>query len=552
MIMRTTLLRPLAVACLACLASLAFCSTLCRAAETTPETAAPAMQLPLAAETPVAIDEAREQKLKTCQPLSGQAVSADIKAAQAQSQKKELQEIARLYDDAIRLWTSALDACEGKDKDRARRNLADTGKARDAVALVQGEGVQCEASNRDAAAMHELAKQASSERRWAEAALYFRKTANMWDMASDRCSGPQAKLAQTRREQSEIDAHNAEFCAPLFEQARDRSQALKAMEGSINTPVKQDLSRGAEVQWRIAAGQCRGGAAEVATANAQRLAKERGAPLPAGMLPVVPASDKIVAAAADKDGNPAVTVAKPATGAPAATARQVPQAAPPQQSAQLAKSQSQSQSQSQLQSPTPSASQSQEIQVTVPGQPTERMAGTTRLIGVFKSGPDGAMLNGIGKVIWADGSVFEGAMVDGQRTGTGKFVWPSGQSFEGEWRHDTPMGNGVLRFANGDRYEGAVVDGVPTGAGKIQYAQGDVYSGDFTRGQPDGKGTFIWKNGNRYTGQWAAGLRQGSGVYTWNNGDQWIGEFSRDQQTGNGKLVRHAEPEKTEVTASKS
>jgi hypothetical protein len=541
MMMRTVLLPTTLLACLA------FCTALAGAAETAPATPPPATagsgagstaeitaDMPGASEMKQVAEEALEKKRATCQPLSDQAVSADLKAALAQSQKKELQEIGKLYDDALRLWTSALDACEGKDKERARRNLADTGKARDAVALVQGAGVQCEASNRDAAAMHELARQASSEKRWAEAAIYFRKTANMWDMASERCSGTQAKLAQTRREQSEIDAHNAEFCAPLFEQARDRTQAFKSTEGSINSPAKQDLSRGAEVQWRIAAGQCRGGAAEVATANAQRLARERGSPLPAGMVPVAATPEKPVAVAAAspaaaKGTTPPVASTTNNTAAVSRTAAQTTQ---PQASAQG--------------TPAP------DLQVTVPGQASERMAGTTRLIGVFKSGPDGAMLNGVGKVIWADGSVFEGAMVDGQRTGTGKFVWPSGQSFEGEWRNDTPMGNGLLRFANGDRYEGAVVDGMPTGAGKMQYAQGDVYNGDFTRGQPDGKGTFIWKNGNRYTGQWVAGMRQGSGVYTWNNGDQWIGEFSGNQQTGNGKLVRHVEPEKTEVTASKS
>lgn len=491
-----------------------------------------------------------EQKLKQCVPLTDQAVSADIKAAVAQSQKKELQEIARLYDDATRLWTSALDACEGKDKERARRNLADTTKARDAVALMQGAGLQCESSNRDAAAMHELARQASIEKRWAEAAIYFRKTANMWDMAGERCSGPQATLAQTRREQATIDAHNAEVCAPLFEVARDKLQAFKAAEGSMMSPVKQDLSRAAEVQWRVAASQCRGGAAEVALANAQRLAKERGTPLPAGMVPVVaeqgkPMTAEVAAAAAAPTArsqgaaptNTAVSSAPSATigkqkmaSTGVTTATPMSTTAPVPQQAALA-----------APAMTPAA-----------GQPTERVAGTTRLIGQFKSGPDGAMLNGFGKVIWENGSTFEGAMVDGARTGKGKFVWPSGQSFDGEWRNDTPMGAGILTFANGDRYEGNVVDGTPNGSGKMQYAHGDSYAGEFRNGQPEGKGTFIWKNGNRYTGQWASGLRQGTGVYTWSNGDQWIGEFNRDQQTDNGKLVRRQAPTPKDETTSKS
>jgi hypothetical protein len=475
----------------------------------------------------------REQKLKTCQPLSDQAMSADIQAATAQSQKKALQEIASLYDQAQKLWASAADACEGKDRERAQANLADTSKARAAVALVQGAGVQCEASNRDAAAMQELAKQASTERRWADAAIYFRKTANMWEVASERCSGPQAQLAQTRREQSATDAHNAEFCAPLFEQARDTTQELKVAPGSISSPGRQELSRNAEVKWLTAAARCRGSAAEVAQANAQRLAKERGTPLPAGMVPLSDqrTPQQMASASERAPGNAnGSAVGRPLSAAATSVASPASSAA------------------------SRTAPASQDLQVVVPGQATERMAGTTRLIGVFKSGPDGAMLNGFGKVIWENGGVYEGAMVNGARTGRGKYVWPNGQSYDGDWRNDTPMGSGLLRFANGDRYEGTLVDGAPDGSGTMQFAQGDVYTGEFKAGRQHGNGSFVWKNGNRYAGQWVGGVRQGSGVYTWNNGDAWIGEFSADQQTANGKLVRKTEAEAEAKTdgASKS
>lgn len=479
---------------------------------------------------PAALEE-REKKRQQCQPLTDQAVANDMKAALAQSQKKTLQEIAKLYGEATRLWESAADACEGNARERARRNLADSSHARDAVKLAQGAGVQCESSSRDASAMHDLAKQASTDRRWQDAAMLYRKSADMWDMAGERCSGPLAQQAVARRTEAATDGFNAQYCAPLFEQARDKTVQMKAGDVAAPREVKIEQSRAVEILWREAANQCQGSASDVAYNNAQRVAKERGSPLPVPIARVEarqPGATGTIATGtiANPPQKPTIVASGAATiaAAPAPGAGKSPVMAPAGAS----------------------------LQITNPEQVTERMAGTTRLIGKFKSGPDGAALNGNGKVIWADGSTFEGAMVDGQRTGKGRFVWPNGQLYDGQWNNDTPMGAGMLKFANGDQYEGNVNDGIPQGQGRIVYASGDGYEGSFVKGQPEGQGTMTWKNGNRYGGQWVAGIRQGAGIYTWSNGDQWIGEFAAGQQTANGKLVRKSDEIKEAARDAKS
>ena len=54
-----------------------------------------------------------------CRPLTDQAMSADFKAATAQTQRKGAGELSALFDEAINLWQRAGDACTGRAKERA-------------------------------------------------------------------------------------------------------------------------------------------------------------------------------------------------------------------------------------------------------------------------------------------------------------------------------------------------------------------------------------------------------------------------------------------------
>lgn len=202
------------------------------------------------------------------------------------------------------------------------------------------------------------------------------------------------------------------------------------------------------------------------------------------------------------------------------------------------------------------------------------------------SAEDAASLNtfsGTGKVVWANGDVFEGALVNGQRHGKGLFVWASGTRYEGDWINDKPMGQGSLRFASGNQYEGSVFNGVPHGKGFMRYASGDTFDGNFNTGEPEGAGVYTWKNGqqfegnwkdghpngqgrmlfasgevyvgnlvngepdglgefnfnngDKYIGQWKAGKKHGQGIIIWKNGERWSGIFENDQQAVQDALL---------------
>ena len=529
-----------------------------------------------------------------CRPLTDKAIAADMKAVTAQSQKLDLAEQLRLFEAAASLWSQAEARCEGRAKDRAQRNLADSRKASASIGEQLGSGPQCAAAHKDAGALQDMARQALSERRWTDASLLFRKSENMWDVASERCTGSQQEIANRRRGESEIDGHNAEYCAPLFEKAREHTQKLRAAAAGLSREDKQDASMVAETLWRDALGQCKGAAVQdSARNNAQALARERGTPWVARVAP-----------APQPTQNPATPMAVPSTlSQPTDTGAGT-------SGGVIAKLTSVFSS---LGNPVTPAVAAAAVATAVTAtpipklpevQPPEFTAGTTRFSGQFVRDTDGTSYSGTGKLVWANGDAFDGTLVKGRRHGKGVFnwangqrysgdwvndkpvgqasvqfsngnqyeggvndgrpegqgrmryasgdvytgqfkdggpdgsglyVWKNGQQFDGEWKNERPNGQGKLKFSTGNQYEGAVVDGVPNGQGRMVFATGETYVGHFANGDPDGQGVFNWTNGDKYTGQWKAGKKHGQGTFTWKSGDLWEGMYENDEQTVRSK-----------------
>lgn len=525
-----------------------------------------------------------------CAAVSDQAMAADLRAATAQSRKEDGSQLAPLLDASIALWTQAARHCEGRAQERARRNLADSERSRQALATQLGANPACTSSQKDAGSLQELAQQAVRERRWTDASLLYRKAENMWDVAAERCGGEAQQTALQRRDQTAIDAHNAEFCAPVFERARDQSQQLRRIGPALATAERQAHSQAAETLWREAQTQCKGPALEVASGNVQTLARERGTPWVATAVPGAPLvtsapvsaattalpapSSAAVPAALATAGARGGSVAATAAAAPTRAAAVVPAAAPP------------------------AAAQP-------PAGEIDLQAGDTHFSGRFTR--DGETLSGNGRVRWANGDVYTGELLKGRRHGQGELSWASGQRYSGSWVNDTPQGKGQMAFANGNRYEGEVADGLPQGTGRMLYASGDRFEGRFNRGSPDGQGTYHWANGqvyegpwlneqphgkgrlrfangnvfegdlvrgapqgtgvmqfasgdryeggmtqglphgsgsyrwtngDSYAGQWQQGRKHGKGVMTWANGDRWEGVYENDAQTADGVLTR--------------
>jgi hypothetical protein len=460
-------------------------------------------------------------------------MSADLKAATAESQKLELEPLMALHEQALKLWTQAADRCDGRSKERAQRNLADGKRQLEALAERQSSGAQCEVSHHDATALQDLARQAFSERRWAEAAALYRKSETMWDFAIENCSGSQQELAAKRREQAEIDAHNAAVCAPLFDRAREFTQKFRASASGLAPNEKQQQSLMAETLWRETVGQCKGAAADLANNNAQALARERGtpwvataAPAPAPVARPQPAAKPAAATAV------AAAASAPAAAQPAAKAASSAATAPPPLAAAKAPADSPAKP---AMSALDTIAQSLPKAVIEPPKQIDVQSGDTRYKGLFVR-EEGQVVTGSGRVEWSNGDAYEGQLLRSRRHGKGELVWANGQRYKGDWVDDKPSGQGQLRFANGNQYEGAVLDGQPQGLGEMAYASGDRYQGEMRQGVPHGRGLYRWANGQQFNGDWAHEKPHGRGTLRFANGNVYEGAVQAGLPHGRGKL----------------
>ena len=70
---------------------------------------------------------------------------------------------------------------------------------------------------------------------------------------------------------------------------------------------------------------------------------------------------------------------------------------------------------------------------------------------------------------------------------------------------------GKLMFNDGSYYEGTFVNGEISGFGTRYYAStGCKYQGQFVKGELQGKGRMTWPDGSIYEGQWENNKRQGT------------------------------------------
>ncbi len=495
-------------------------------AQTPPEPAASAPESAASAPDPAASEPAAAPPPPppSCAQLTSRALSADLRAATAQSQNQPLQALVKLHDEAVAQWGGAIAACDGRARERAQRNLADSQKTRDALAEKLQAGSQCETAHSEAAALQELARAAFGERRFSDAASLYRKAEGMWELAAEQCNGSQQQTAQRRREQSEIDGHNAEFCAPPFERAREFSSKLRNSGAALPLAERQTQSQIGETLWRDTAKLCKGSAQELALNNAQALARERGTPWVATALPGASAPAPAPATAVAQVAKPGAATAVPAPTAAKPAASPPPAAAAPLRQAAA----------------TPIAPLAVAAAPAPPPAPEpkvfDRTAGDTRYVGQFTRNDDDTV-TGSGRVEWKNGDVYEGPLNHSRREGVGEIRWATGQRYKGDWAADRATGRGVMSFSNGNHYDGTLVDGQPEGEGKLTYSSGDVYTGQIRQGLPHGKGSYVWMSGQRYEGEWVNDKPQGQGKMRFSNGNQYEGQMAAGLPQGRGRMV---------------
>ncbi len=504
-----------------------------------------------------------------CRPLTEKAMANDIKAVHAQSQSVDLEDQLKLFEEAVLLWSKTSTQCEGRAKERAQRNLTDSQKVRDGIKEQLGSGTQCLTVQKDAANLQDLAKRALAERRYSQSSTLFRKAGDNWDVASELCTGDAQKNAETRREQSEVDGHNAENCAPLFEKAREQTLKFRATAGGLLREEKQEASQVVETLWRDAASRCKGEVVATANGNAQAIGRDRGTPWVARVMPAQVATQKTAPTARTVSSAPTGAVTRP-VAVPVSTIVQTPPALTitPQVS-----------------SSTPSPAAVVAPLVAPIPQASEFVVDGTRYSGKFVIDISGLTYSGTGKITWVNGDVFDGTLINGRRNGVGQSIFANGQRYNGDWLDDLQTGKASVKFPDGNHYEGGVVNGRPHGQGRILYASGDsysghfnagtkegrgiyiwkngqqfdgewknqipagmgrmefasgaIYEGQFSDGEPNGKGTYKWPGGDQYTGEWKTGKKHGQGSFTWKSGDRWDGVYENDEQK-TGELTRKA------------
>ncbi|XP_031235594.1 MORN repeat-containing protein 1 isoform X5 [Mastomys coucha] len=149
-----------------------------------------------------------------------------------------------------------------------------------------------------------------------------------------------------------------------------------------------------------------------------------------------------------------------------------------------------------------------------------------------------APTSGHGKLLFKDGSYYEGEFVDGEITGEGYQHWAwSGNTYSGQFVLGEPQGHGIMKYKAGGHYEGELSQGLREGQGFLEDQDGQVYQGSFHDNKRHGHGQMIFKNGDKYEGDWVRDQRHGHGVLCCADGSTYKGQWHNDVFSGLGSLV---------------
>ncbi|KAJ5073950.1 phosphatidylinositol-4-phosphate 5-kinase related [Anaeramoeba ignava] len=157
----------------------------------------------------------------------------------------------------------------------------------------------------------------------------------------------------------------------------------------------------------------------------------------------------------------------------------------------------------------------------------------SRYIGTLKDGK----FHGDAKIIYPNGSVFEGNFVENIKSGPAKLTFPTGDILTANWENDFPSGLAKITYKSGTVISGNYSDGFISGPGKILFCDGSVYEGDFDKNKMNGKGTLIYSNGDKYQGEFKNNFRHGQGEFHERDNQIYNGDWAYDKREGNGKQI---------------
>ncbi len=159
-----------------------------------------------------------------------------------------------------------------------------------------------------------------------------------------------------------------------------------------------------------------------------------------------------------------------------------------------------------------------------------RGAGGERYIGQFRQG----LFDGQGTLTYSDGSIYTGGFKQGRLHGEGH-LQQGEMSYRGEFRKDKYHGLGLLEWPGGVRYQGRFARGELNGPG-TRSEDGNQFSGLFKGGVLNGEGSYQGNDGESYSGGFRDDSFHGKGRFQNAEGDTWLGRFEDGSLEGKGEF----------------
>ena len=101
------------------------------------------------------------------------------------------------------------------------------------------------------------------------------------------------------------------------------------------------------------------------------------------------------------------------------------------------------------------------------------------------------------------------------KEGVGKMVYLDGSVYEGTWESDRKNISGRMQYAeSGDVYVGEFIDGKRSGRGRYySAAENTIYDGEWSNDRRQGEGTILNENGEISSGEFRADQMEGKLTY---------------------------------------
>lgn len=151
---------------------------------------------------------------------------------------------------------------------------------------------------------------------------------------------------------------------------------------------------------------------------------------------------------------------------------------------------------------------------------------------------EGSFVKGNARIMMKDGAVFEGETEPQLGRQDGVVTRKSGEIYKGRLEDFLFHGRGRLDNPNGEYLDGSFFRNVfQSGRVKMTLQDGSLYEGDFHISDlMHGQGQLYLENGDHYQGSFKKGKFHGRGTYIYQNGDVYEGDFIQGRFQGEGTL----------------